>query len=99
MEEERGRKMRTNDEDDLCTCEHCGLLKPWDDVHMHEDCWLCTACEGEHRKGFEACEHKWEPHVTQMGDEAQYCPECSTAVSNEDFRTVVGIEPPANVSG
>jgi len=81
--------------DDLCTCEHCEKEKPWSDVHMHEDCWICSECEAEHRKGFEACCHKWEPHITQMGEEAQYCPECFTAVCDEDFPTLFGQPAPA----
>lgn len=82
--------------DDGCQCEHCEKVKPWDQVHMHEDCWLCLDCEAEHRKVFETCEHKWEPHVTQMGDDAQYCPECLTAVCNEDFPAMFGRDVPAS---
>lgn len=71
-------------------CGLCDKEVDADHIHMHGDDWLCSDCEAEHRKCFEACSHTWEPHVDHMGDDAQYCPNCCTSIRNEDFEEFMG---------
>lgn len=78
---------------DLQGCEACGTEHPIEDMHMMEDCWFCTKCTEEWRAGFAVCDHTWEPHVSTMGDEGQYCTKCAGFVANEDFASL-GLTPP-----
>jgi hypothetical protein len=57
---------------------------------MMEDCWYCPKCVAEWQAEFDACQHDWEPHVSVMGDDGQYCKNCSGFVANEDWQTIFG---------
>jgi hypothetical protein len=70
---------------ELQACEHCSKELPVETMEIMDDCWFCSGCTAEWRAIFDACEHRWEPHVDQMGDEGQYCTRCMGFVCNEDM--------------
>jgi hypothetical protein len=72
-----------DDEADLQGCEHCGKSFPFEQCHRMDDCWICDACYSEWKKVFDACEHDWEPHVNEYGEDGRYCKKCAGVVVDE----------------
>jgi hypothetical protein len=70
---------------ELQGCERCGKEADLETMTRMEDGWMCQPCDGAFRKAFDACRHTWSPHTDQMGDEGQYCENCSGFVRDEDF--------------
>jgi hypothetical protein len=68
---------------DLQACEHCGKEYPIETMHSMSDCWFCYRCTVSFEKAFDACDHKWSPHVDAMGNSGQHCERCSGFVTDE----------------
>src|SRR6185312_7060519 len=62
---------------ELQTCEHCQKDKDLSTMTRMDDCWFCAGCTAGFQKHFEACDHKWSPHIDSMGDEGQCCDRCT----------------------
>jgi hypothetical protein len=75
---------------ELQGCEHCGKDHNLETMRMMSDCWFCEDCTADFQKHFDACSHKWSPHVDEMGDPGQYCEHCSGFVRDEDFPALFG---------
>lgn len=73
---------------ELQGCERCDKENPIQTMTMMDDCWFCQECVTDFQKHFDACDHKWSPHVDCMGDDGQYCERCSGFVRNEDMPLV-----------
>lgn len=71
-------------------CEHCDKEYPIEEMGMMGDCWICQPCIDEWRGIFNACDHRWEPHVDVMGDDGQCCTKCNGFVANENFPALFG---------
>ena len=66
-------------------CEHCSKEFPLETMSCSADgCWICEGCYADFKKQFDACEHDWEPHTDEMGDEGRVCKRCSGFVLNDD---------------
>jgi hypothetical protein len=73
---------------ELQACERCSKETSLESMSMMEDCWFCADCTADFQKHFDACDHKWSPHVGSMGDPGQYCERCTGFVADEDFATL-----------
>lgn len=77
---------------DIQGCEFCGRSSPVETMTIHDDCWVCEACDANFREAFAKCHHEWRRHVDQMGDDGQYCARCAGFVRNEDM-AALGLSP------
>ena len=62
---------------DLQGCEHCGKEFPLDECVTMVDCWYCDGCYKEWKAVFDACQHDWEPELSEFGEDGRYCHKCS----------------------
>jgi hypothetical protein len=79
---------------ELQTCEHCSKDANLETMTLMESCWFCADCTADFQKHFDACDHKWSPHVDEMGEPGQCCERCTGFVRNEDFPTLFGAAAP-----
>ena len=66
-------------------CEHCQKEFPLETMRMMSDAWFCEPCTKEWQQIFDACQHKWTPHVDEMGDDGRYCERCTGFVADDTF--------------
>lgn len=79
---------------ELQTCEHCSKDFDLESMTLMEGCWFCEGCTADFQKHFDACEHKWSPHVNEMGDQGQHCEKCTGFVCDDDFPALFGTPAP-----
>lgn len=75
---------------ELETCEHCDKDADIGSMTLMEGCWFCAPCVADFQKTFDACDHKWSPHVNEMGDPGQCCERCTGFVCDDDFPALFG---------
>lgn len=78
--------MTDTDRDETLTCGFCDAPIPLDDAISTDDAgYICPACHGRWKEGFDHCAHTWEPHIDEMGDPGFYCGRCFGFVATESF--------------
>lgn len=70
---------------EICQCEACESEHPIEQMTMMEDCWFCPACVAAFKNDFDACAHRWAPHINTMGESGWYCERCSGFVNDDYF--------------
>lgn len=70
---------------ELQPCERCSKETNLESMTIMEDCWFCAECVADFQKHFDACDHKWTPYTSTMGDPGQYCERCTGFVCDEDM--------------
>jgi len=73
---------------DLQGCESCDKELPIEQMTSMEDCWFCPGCVEAFQKEFDACDHRWKPHTSTMGEPGRVCERCSGFVADEDAAAV-----------
>lgn len=61
---------------DVLHCEFCpntGL----DDMHSHQDIWLCHECHAGVVKEVQSCQHEWRIEENDAGEIGVACDKCS----------------------
>lgn len=75
---------------DLQGCESCGKEFDVGTMTLMGEYWFCEGCYDEWKKQFDACEHSWEPELSEFGEPGKYCHKCSGFTLDTSQRREIG---------